>query len=83
MIATAVNMFAGNQNWGYQVGKPGQLNQPKKMAFDASGMMYFADHDNNRVRTISPAGCTMTFFLRSGFFFEKGEGGGEGKGGLW
>jgi hypothetical protein len=70
-------MFAGNQNWGYQVGKPGQLNQPKDMAFDASGLMYFADHDNNRVRTISPAGCTITFFLSLSLmisFFGRGTG---------
>ena len=37
-----------------------QLNQPEGVAVDASGNLYIADTDNNRIRKISPNGIITT-----------------------
>lgn len=58
--AGAISTIAGNGAAGFS-GDGGsaaaaQLNMPRSVALDLSGVMYIADSGNNRVRVVTPAG---------------------------
>ena len=63
--AQIITTFAGNGTAGY-AGNGGQataaeLRTPACVAFDASGNMYIADANNNRIRMVNTAGIISTF----------------------
>ncbi len=58
-----VSTFAGSGSIGSAdgVGTAASFNYPLSNAFDASGNMYVADAENNRIRKISSTGAVTTF----------------------
>jgi DNA-binding beta-propeller fold protein YncE len=58
-----VSTLAGTGAAGSQDGDgaTAQFNKPRNLALDASGNIYVADADNNRIRKITPAGVVSTF----------------------
>jgi trimeric autotransporter adhesin len=60
-----ISTVAGNRNSGYSGdGGPAvsaELNGPTGMAVDASGNLFFADTDNNRIREVTPGAIISTF----------------------
>jgi TonB family protein len=74
-----ISTVAGNGSNGGYSGDGGpatatQLNSPDGIAVDSAGNLYFADHFNNRIRKINPAGVISTL---AGY----GSGGYSGDGG--
>lgn len=61
--AGVVSTFAGNGTAGYVDGAANvaEFNNPQSVAVDASGNVYVADRNNNRIRKITPAGVVSTF----------------------
>jgi sugar lactone lactonase YvrE len=63
-----------------------QLNNPQAVVVDASGNIYIADADNNRVRKVDAATQTITTVAGNGTNGYSGDGGpaaSAGIGGLW
>jgi sugar lactone lactonase YvrE len=66
MINTAgiINTIAGNGTSGSSgdggAASVAYLNTPQSLIFDASGNLYFSDHNNNKVRKINTAGIIST-----------------------
>ena len=56
VAGTGIAGFGGDGG----LAKDAQLNQPEGVAVDASGNLYIADTDNNRIRKISPNGVIVT-----------------------
>ena len=63
LSAQTVSHFAGSGGSGYLdgIGTIASFAAPLEMDFDASGNMYLADHDNFRIRKITPATAVTTF----------------------
>jgi len=59
-----INTFAGNGTAGYTTdgiaATASELNQPADVAVDASGNVYIADRNNNRVRKVTASGTIST-----------------------
>ncbi|HEY1738698.1 MAG TPA: fibronectin type III domain-containing protein [Acidimicrobiia bacterium] len=57
------SLFAGSssQTAGSTDGSNATFNQPNGLAFDASGNLYVADANNNKIRKITSGGTTSTF----------------------
>ncbi len=58
------------------------LNNPRGLAFDASGNLYIADFSNNEVRVVSAATGVITSFAGNGNYNFSGEGGPASSAGL-
>lgn len=58
----AVSTLAGGAGSGYAdgTGSAAKFDGPAGVAVDATGLVYVADLNNNRIRTVSPAGDAMT-----------------------
>lgn len=76
--AGIITTIAGNSNNGYAGdGGPATsatLNQPTGVAVAASGNVYIADFQNNRIRKVDTSG-TITTFAGTGSFSSLGDGG--------
>lgn len=76
--AGIITTIAGNSNNGYAGdGGPATsatLNQPTGVAVAASGNVYIADFQNNRIRKVDTSG-TITTFAGTGTFSSLGDGG--------
>lgn len=76
--AGIITTIAGNSNNGYAGdGGPATsatLNQPTGVAVAASGNVYIADFQNNRIRKVDTSG-TITTFAGTGAFSSLGDGG--------
>ena len=76
--AQTVSTVAGNGVLGYNgdgmAATASALNQPRGVAFDASGSMYIADLSNHRIRRITSAG-TISTFAGTGVAGYSGDGG--------
>lgn len=63
--AQIMNTFAGTGTAGFSgdggVATGAQISNPTAVAFDASGNVYIADYNNNRVRKINTSGVISTF----------------------
>ncbi len=61
----ASSIYAGNSNGyaGYQdsASGPPMFNGPQGVALDASGDLFVADTNNNRIREVTPSGTVTTF----------------------
>jgi len=70
--------IAGNSNNGYSgdggAATSATLNQPTGVAVAASGNVYIADFQNNRIRKVDTSG-TITTFAGTGTFSSLGDGG--------
>jgi len=68
VAGTEIAGFSGDNGPASQA----QLNQPEGIAVDASGNLFIADTDNDRIREVSPDGVIVTIAGDEGF---SGDGG--------
>jgi hypothetical protein len=77
--AGIISTVAGNGTAGYSgdngAATNAELNYPSGVAVDASGNLYIADQNNNRIRKVTPAG-TITTLAGTGTAGYSGDGGG-------
>ena len=61
---------------GYEDGQGGaaKLNKPVGLAADSKGDLYVADHNNHRIRKITPAGVVTTLAGSGSYGFKDGTG---------
>jgi len=83
--AGIITTIAGNSNNGYSgdggAATSATLNQPTGVAVAASGNVYIADFQNNRIRKVDTSG-TITTFAGTGTFSYLGDGGPPASAGL-
>ncbi len=76
--AATIDTWAGTGTAGYSgdggAGTAAQINQPAQMAVDASGNLYIADINNNRIRKVTSGG-TISTFAGTGTASFSGDGG--------
>jgi len=76
--AGVTTTFAGTGTAGFSgdggAATSAQLNVPRSISLDASGNLYIADSNNNRVRKVTPGG-TITTFAGTGTAGFSGDGG--------
>ncbi len=73
-ISTFAGTGSGATNGDGGPATAAAIQQPRGLAFDAAGNLYFADFAANRVRKISPDG-TISTFAGTGTAGESGDGG--------
>jgi len=82
-----IGTYAGNNQYGYfGDGVPAtstSLNQPVGLAFDAAGNLYIGDSQNDRVRTVSPAGIINTLAGNGWTNTAQGDGGPAAQASVW